>query len=112
RVIVFHGNADTTVHPSNAGRIVAGQGGSDGRTACTEHEASGGIHSYSRRVAEREDGTNRLECWMIEGAQHAWSGGHSSGSYTDPRGPYASSAMVRFFLHGASDCQSARNPAP
>ena len=32
---------------------------------------------------------------MIEGAQHAWSGGHSSGSYTYPRGPKASAAMVR-----------------
>jgi poly(hydroxyalkanoate) depolymerase family esterase len=103
RVIVFHGTADTTVHPSNAGRIVAGLRGSDGRSGLTEHRASGGIRSYSRLVAEREDGTRTVECWMIEGAQHAWSGGHAAGSYTDPRGPDASAAMVRFFLYGASE---------
>lgn len=103
RVIVFHGTADTTVHPSNAARIVAGQGGGDGRAARTEHDGSGKVRSYSRLVTEREDGTHGLECWMIEGAQHAWSGGSSSGTYTDPRGPDASAAMVRFFLQGASD---------
>ena len=63
--------------------------------------------AYSRLVAERDDGTHGIECWMIEGAQHAWSGGNPSGSYTDPRGPNASEAMVRFFLNGASDVRGA-----
>ena len=67
----------------------------------------GETRAYTRLVAERDDGTHGMECWMIEGAQHAWSGGHSSGSYTDPRGPNASAAMVRFFLHGASDMGAA-----
>ena len=53
-------------------------------------------------VTNGDDGVSRLECWMVEGAQHAWSGGHASGSYTDPRGPNASAEMVRFFLEGGA----------
>jgi poly(hydroxyalkanoate) depolymerase family esterase len=102
RMIVFHGTADTTVHPSNAGRIVARRGGSRGRTFRTEH-APVGTRGHSRLVVVRDDGTHGIECWMIDGAQHAWSGGDARGSYTDPRGPDASAAMVRFFLHGTSD---------
>ena len=37
RLIVFHGSADTTVHPSNAERIIAGHGESLGETSRTEH---------------------------------------------------------------------------
>ena len=102
-MIVFHGSADTTVHPSNAERIIASHGGRRGKTARSEHGPSGDARAYSRLVTEREDGTHGIECWMIEGAQHAWSGGNPSGSYTDPRGPAASEAMVHFFLNGASD---------
>ena len=99
RVIVFHGTADTTVHPSNAERIIAGCGGSLGKTSRSEHGPSGETRAYSRLVAERADGTHEIECWMIDGAQHAWSGGNPRGSYTDPRGPNASAAMVAFFLN-------------
>ena len=102
RMIVFHGSADTTVHPSNAERIVANQGGIRGKISRHEH-AAGGTRGYTRLVVERGDAAHGMECWMIEGAQHAWAGGHPSGSYTDPRGPSASAAMVRFFVNGASD---------
>jgi poly(hydroxyalkanoate) depolymerase family esterase len=105
RLIVFHGNADATVHPSNAERIIAGHGLSLEKTSQTEHRPAGETRGYSRRVATRDDGTHGLECWIIDGAQHAWAGGSSDGSYTDPRGPNASEAMVHFFLHGASDAR-------
>lgn len=103
RVIVFHGSADTTVHPSNAGQIVADQEGRHGRTSRSEHTPPGETRAYTRLIADREDGAHAIECWMIEGAPHAWAGGSPAGTHTDPRGPDASAAMVGFFLDGASD---------
>lgn len=107
RMIVFHGGADTTVHPSNAGRIVAGQEARHGGTSRSERTPSGEVRAYTRLIAARADGAHAIECWTVEGAQHAWSGGHPGGSYTDPQGPDASAAMVRFFLNGASDAEFA-----
>ena len=100
RMIVFHGSADTTVHPANARRIVARQAGDPSRLRRSDHAPEGGIRGYTRLVLPGDDRAPALECWMIDGAEHAWSGGHPSGSYTDPQGPNASAEMVRFFLAG------------
>ena len=102
RMIVFHGSADRTVHPLNADRIVAGKIGAEPRIWQTE-VAAGESRGHTRLAVESEDGTHDLEFWMIEGGEHAWSGGDESGSYTDPQGPDASAAMVHFFLDGASE---------
>ncbi|MPY72371.1 MAG: PHB depolymerase family esterase [Alphaproteobacteria bacterium] len=103
RAIVFHGSTDTTVHPGNADRIVATLAGACGQVLRSEHASSGGKRGYSKTVIERGGGVRALECWIVDGARHAWSGGSPNGSYTDPRGPDASAAMVRFFLSGLSD---------
>lgn len=95
RTIVFHGGADTTVHPSNARRIVAANG--SGTTV--ERGVSAGGRGYARTVRTGPDGATLSELWLIDGAGHAWSGGSSAGSYTDPTGPDASAEMVRFFLN-------------
>ncbi|HUE96653.1 MAG TPA: PHB depolymerase family esterase, partial [Longimicrobiaceae bacterium] len=52
RAIVFHGSADTTVHPGNADRIVASLAGA-GRALRSEHASSGGSRGYSKTVIER-----------------------------------------------------------
>ncbi|MDO5371602.1 PHB depolymerase family esterase [Paracoccus sp. (in: a-proteobacteria)] len=98
RLIVFHGMADATVHPSNAEALVAAAGPALRGTARREAGRSDGGRSYSREIVEAADGTPLVESWRIEGAGHAWSGGRPEGSYTDPAGPDASAEMVRFFL--------------
>lgn len=100
RLIVVHGTADATVHPANARQIIAGHAdGSSGGFDRQSH-APAGVRPYTRLVARGADGRHDVECWMIDGAGHAWAGGRPGGSYTDPAGPDASAAMLRFFLAG------------
>ncbi|CAH0210261.1 hypothetical protein SRABI118_01965 [Massilia sp. Bi118] len=93
RAIVFHGDRDATVHPSN-GQAVYRQFG--GGAARTEIEEPGKGHM--RTMSLDADGKVVAEHWLLHGAGHAWSGGSSAGSYADPSGPNASSEMLRFFL--------------
>ena len=99
RTIVFHGSADTMVHPANASRIVAAASVQPGQ-AQTRHDGTAAGRSFERSVSCARDGTPMLESWLIKGAGHAWSGGQAGGSYTDRKGPDASAQMVRFFLEG------------
>jgi poly(3-hydroxybutyrate) depolymerase len=89
--IIFHGSADATVAPVNAGRLAGA--------------LEGAVHHSGEAPGRRYDilkGRNAaghpVELWRIDGAGHAWSGGHAAGSHTDPGGPDASAEMVRFFL--------------
>ena len=81
--IVFHGDADSVVHPSN-GEYAIGDG------AVRESGEAGG-RSYTRTRA------SGFEHWLVHGAGHAWSGGDGSAPYADARGPDASREMLRFF---------------
>lgn len=97
RRIVFQGDADTTVHPSNAALIVAAALGDRAEpTKVSKRSVQG--RGYSRSEFVGADGKVVLELWMLERAGHAWSGGRVKGSYTDPKGPDASTQMIRFFL--------------
>jgi poly(hydroxyalkanoate) depolymerase family esterase len=87
--IVFHGDGDTTVHPRNGEQLFTSQTVENG-------EESG--RKYTRTTQADASGKPALEHWLVHGAGHAWSGGSANGSYTDPRGPDATRAMLRFFL--------------
>jgi poly(hydroxyalkanoate) depolymerase family esterase len=95
-LIVFHGDADATVHPSNTAELLRGFGAQ----AVVFDETSQGEAGKRKSTVERlksADGVD-AELWLIHGAPHAWAGGSGNGSYTDATGPDASTIMMRFFL--------------
>ncbi|MBZ8142554.1 poly(3-hydroxyalkanoate) depolymerase [Rubrivivax gelatinosus] len=94
--IVFHGDQDRTVHPRNGEQIAAGHATAEPGAAEAVPGASG--RASTRRVYRDADGRVRAEHWVVHGGGHAWSGGRSDGSYTDPAGPDAAREMLRFFL--------------
>ena len=96
--IIFHGDRDGTVNIANAGEV-ASQVGAQGDALTESGQVPGGL-SWTRAV-QPASGRAVLEQWVVHGLGHAWSGGDAQGSYTEPRGPDASAAMLRFFLQEA-----------
>lgn len=97
--IVFHGDRDTTVHPRNAEHLLAHWSAANGageRIPESRGRKPGG-HSYTQDTRRGVDGRTIFERWTVHGLGHAWSGGSSPGSYTDPHGPDASKELARFF---------------
>jgi poly(hydroxyalkanoate) depolymerase family esterase len=103
--IVFHGDQDQTVHPRNGEQVIdaALKGTSrpgaaaNGRPVVELGSSSRG-RRYTRTLYGPQAGPAIAEHWLLHGTGHAWSGGQAAGSYTDARGPDASSQMLRFFL--------------
>ena len=104
--IVFHGDMDATVHPSNGVMIVAqsikAAWASGRRMSCrvavaTQHGRATG-RGYTRKVHSDSAGRLIAEHWVVHGSGHAWSGGSAEGSYTDIEGPNAGREMLRFFM--------------
>jgi poly(hydroxyalkanoate) depolymerase family esterase len=102
--IVFHGDRDATVHPSNGHGVIeqslgtGKRGDQVGGNSTVERGTVAGGRSFTRTVHRTADGHIAAEHWVIQGATHAWSGGDPAGSYTDPCGPDASAQMLRFFV--------------
>ncbi|WP_434622460.1 hypothetical protein [Tabrizicola sp. M-4] len=71
--ILFHGSADTTVAPVNAGRLV-------GHLRGTEERVGVGGKRRSDVLSGRNATGHPVEVWRIAGAGHAWAGGHEKGS--------------------------------
>lgn len=108
--IVFHGNADKTVHPENGEQIMdAALAALDASGLVLEKVqvaegslADGGADAEGRAavrtIYSAAEGTPYVEHWAVGSGPHAWSGGNPAGSFTDPQGPSASRAMLDFFL--------------
>ena len=105
-VIVFHGDADSTVHPANGTAVAEsarsaqsapGGPGGPGAAQVTTGRAPN-QQRFTRTVHPGADGSAVVEHWLLHGTGHAWSGGSAAGSYTAPGGVDASAEMLRFFL--------------
>lgn len=104
-VIVFHGDRDTTVHASNGDQalsqcvpdITTASSKESGVCAKVEKGTVPNGRAYTKTAFHDRRGKVIAEKWTIHGAGHAWSGGSSKGSYTDPQGPDAAREMLRFF---------------
>jgi poly(hydroxyalkanoate) depolymerase family esterase len=98
-VIVFHGDADATVHARNGEQVVeAALAGAPGPAVpgVSQGESPNG-QRYTRTVY-RSGTVVQAEHWVLHGAGHAWAGGDARGSHTDPQGVSATQEMLRFFL--------------
>lgn len=99
-VIVFHGDADTTVHHDNGASVVQAARsaqGIKGAPRVTQGHAPN-QQRFTRSMYVAPDGSTAIEHWQLHGAGHAWSGGSAAGSHTAPGGVDASAEMLRFFL--------------
>ena len=97
RLIIFHGDADATVHPRNAEQVAASHG-AEAVGMDEPQRLTVGARTCTRRLHKDAQGRVVTEQWMVHGAGHAGSGGDPPGSYAVSHGPDASAEMVRFFL--------------
>jgi len=103
-LIVFHGDADRTVHARNAQQLadaaLAARGlpaGDSAQQVQSGQSAAG--QRYTRTLyASSAAAAPAVEQWILHGAGHAWAGGNARGSHTDPRGVNATQEMLRFFM--------------
>lgn len=100
--IVFHGDADHTVHVSNADDVVAAVlDRAPGATTSTTRVSDGSARRFTRTDHVDASGATLAEHWLLHGSGHAWSGGNARGSYVDSQGIDATAEMVRFFAEHA-----------
>lgn len=105
--IVLHGDADRTVNPANAKRLVDDAveanrlltAGSPLSTSAVVQDETPDSYGYRRTTYAAANGSSVIELLEIHNAGHAWSGGNTAGSHTDARGPDATKAMLDFFEH-------------
>ncbi|HEV2150262.1 MAG TPA: PHB depolymerase family esterase [Longimicrobiaceae bacterium] len=108
-VLVFHGTSDGTVNVKNAHQTVQqwaqtndllydGVDNNDVDNTADATLTGTACRSYTRYdYRNSATGATLLQKYIVDGLGHAWSGGSTAGSYTDPCGPDASRIIVDFF---------------
>jgi len=102
--IVIHGSTDAIVNPVNANQVaeqfMAMSRLADGESApvieFTSSQSAGGRYGYETREYRRGD-VLVLRKVLVEGLDHAWSGGNGEFPFNDPKGPDASRMIWEFF---------------
>jgi len=110
-IIVFHGDQDTTVSATNGSVMMDDFIAGFQQTNATSHKIStvledgevDGGRRFSRTSLHSNGRSVLAEHSLIHDAGHAWAGGSTRGSYTDPKGPDASKEMIRFFNTQTAD---------
>ena len=110
--LVLHGESDAVVAPINGAQaakqwfltnaLAKGQplDTTSGGTDRTVNEEGG--YRVTRSTYRAKDGAPLSYLVMVRELGHAWSGGASDGSFTDPRGPSASALVIEFFVAHAT----------
>lgn len=108
--IDFQGTSDTTVAPINGDQVIQQWMQTDHLASNNTYNASFNSPStstngqvpngraFTQSTWNDNNGNEVEEYWKITGMGHAWSGGSTSGSFTDPMGPSATQAMYNFFI--------------
>ena len=109
KVIVFHGTSDYTVNKVNGDQVISQwavtnslaatgtEGWLDDQADTTQNLKVPSGKSYTIYDYKAQDEKVWMKKVNILNMGHAWSGGSSQGSYTDPQGPDASRMMWEFF---------------
>ena len=108
-VLVYQGDADQVVPPVNGDQVVqqwiatddwADDGSANGSVPTAASSTMMGTvpNGRSYTVTQFGVGTTVVEKWLVAGAGHAWPGGPSGATFTDPTGPDATGHSYDFFL--------------
>jgi dienelactone hydrolase len=123
--IVFHGTSDGTVAPKNGDQVITQFAeindlvddgvSNDSVNDVADLTESGQVASgraFTRTVYNDKDGNTLLEKYMVTSMGHAWSGGNTAGSYTDPKGPKQSQITWDFFKTVTTPKAPVTTPSP
>jgi len=110
-VMVVHGSSDAIVAPVNGDQVIAQWSTTDGLAGASlpsmadavEHGSAPGGRTFTTSTwHDARTGAVVLRKLLVDGMGHAWSGGDTAGSYTDPMGPPASALLWSFFSGNAA----------